>query len=126
MNTQKRPTHATKAEQIKAVASFRDGKSLQAVAKKHKVSTQTVTRWNKTYKEILDLDVIGHRIKSLDVDSYIEACTANPECVFSIELGPEAYEMLLHVCKIEERSMDGQIRYLIKQCSSMHSNHIPF
>jgi len=120
-----RAHHTKEGEKLNAVASLRNGVSTRAVAKKHKVTIQTIYKWDKRYnqeaiKESWDPQDIN------EVDSYINECVTNPECIHSIELGPEAYEQVLHLCKIEERSIDGQIRYLIKQAHAAQCNRIPF
>ena len=75
-----RAHHAKEDEKLNAVASLRNGVSTRAVAKKHKVTTQTIYKWDKSYSQEL----------------------------------------------IKERSIDGEIRYLIKQAYAAQCNRIPF
>ena len=120
-----RAHRAKKGEKLNAVALLRTGISIKKVAKKHKVTAQTIYRWSKNYGN----DEINNTLEiqnSNEVDDYINACVTNPECIHAIELGPDAYEQVLHLCKIEERSIDGQIRYLIKQAYAAQCNRIPF
>ena len=120
-----RAHRAKKGEKLNAVALLRTGISIKKVAKKHKVTTQTVYKWSKSYGE----DAIKESWDPQDfneVDDYINACVTNPECIHAIELGPDAYEKVLHLCKVEERSIDGEIRYLIKQAYAAQCNRIPF
>ena len=120
-----RAHHAKEGEKLNAVASVRNGVSVRAVAKKHKVTNQTIYKWSKSYSQ----EAIEDSWDPQDVheiDDYIDKCLTNPACIHSIELGPDAYEKVLHLCKVEERSIDGQIRYLIKQAHAAQCNRIPF
>lgn len=111
-----RKQHANMSEKLEAVALFKNGVHVKKIAKKHKVTVSTIYTWGKLYGE--------QNIS--EVDNYINECVTNPECIHSIELGPEAYEQVIHLCKVEERSIDGEIRYLIKQAYAAQCNRIPF
>jgi len=119
-----RAHRAKEGEKLNAVALLRGGTDVNTVAKKHKVTTQTIYKWSKSYGE----DAIKESWDPQDineVDDYINECLTNPESIHAIELR-DAYEKVLHLCKVEERSIDGQIRYLIRQAHAAQCNRIPF
>ena len=131
-----RKHHNNLNQKLCAITAYREGKAASVVAKKYKVTAQTIYKWHKNFGTIDNATgddytnetyANDNQIPS-EVEDYINKCLTNPECIHSIELGPDAYEKVLHLCKLEERSIDGQIRYLIKQAYSMHENtkSIPF